>query len=150
MVKALKEAGIQCYKTSDRFSGGVPDIYIAGGNWIETKKVPLGGLKGNYNILRSFATSQLEFAKRYTRAGDLVVFFIIFYDPKHGAAQNYLLAPYQFCQKYRHWTVGRVKEWCYPTYNEINFRDIFDPKGPRYRNEEGIREFTDLIGPEEV
>lgn len=40
-VKAVRKLGIFCYKTSDRFQTGVPDVYIQGGLWSEGKQISM-------------------------------------------------------------------------------------------------------------
>jgi outer membrane scaffolding protein for murein synthesis (MipA/OmpV family) len=57
------------YKASDRFRSGVPDIYISGGIWVESKKVRK---KLYYDPRPIVSPAQKFFCDRLTLAGDTV------------------------------------------------------------------------------
>lgn len=67
IIKHIKLRGSFAYKTSDRFQIGVPDIYMTGGNWIETKRVSCS-LYFSPRLL--LMPEQRNWAERLTRHGD--------------------------------------------------------------------------------
>jgi len=72
LTKSIRRRGLFCYKTADRFHPGVPDIYIAGGHWIESKVLKVGGQNRNVNIWEKLSPAQQEFGKDLLEAGDTV------------------------------------------------------------------------------
>jgi hypothetical protein len=69
----LRYNGKFCYKTSDRFHAGLPDIYIEGGNWIETKVIKCSEYVDASRLPRP---EQRNFARNLIDAGDLVYLLV--------------------------------------------------------------------------
>lgn len=47
LVSLIRQHGIFCYKVIDKVHHGVPDIYVQGGRWIESKIIRRVGLANN-------------------------------------------------------------------------------------------------------
>lgn len=77
----LAYRGIFSYKTADRFHSGVPDIYVCGGNWIESK---VGGATYKLDIHKLLRPEQRNFARNLKMAGDTVWMFIAVEWVDHG------------------------------------------------------------------
>lgn len=59
LIKRIKAKGIFAYKISDRFHSGIPDIYVAGGNWIESKAITAKSTSNWFDKLTDIQLSTL-------------------------------------------------------------------------------------------
>lgn len=70
----LTKQGILNFHQDHKFKGGVPDRYVAGGNWIEFKRVLfVGGARGshfNVDLTKQFSGRQRTFMDRWDLQGD--------------------------------------------------------------------------------
>jgi len=76
---ALRYQGKFCYKTADRFHAGVPDIYIAGGVWIESK---IAKVKTSIEVSRLPEPEQRNWARNLINAKDRVFLLVGIYYPE--------------------------------------------------------------------
>ena len=61
LTKAISAAGCFCKKISDRFHAGYPDIYVAGGIWIESKVLKIGKMNTKRNVWDMLTPEQKNF-----------------------------------------------------------------------------------------
>lgn len=73
VIRQLKYAGRFAYKTSDRFQTGVPDIYMAGGTWCESKVHKCSRSFWPMKLLRP---EQKIWADKLTNGGDAVYILV--------------------------------------------------------------------------
>lgn len=70
----LTKQGIMNFHQDHKFVGGVPDRYVAGGNWIEFKRILfVGGARGskfNSDMTKQFTARQRTFMDRWDAQGD--------------------------------------------------------------------------------
>ena len=117
-IKSLKRRGIFAYKTSDRFSLGVPDIYVAGGRWIESKVVSLGSQDHRViNIFGKLSAEQHNFANALIRAGDTVYVSVRLQFPD---ANHLMFIIYQHIELYPFHKVGELRKYP-PITSEKNY-----------------------------
>lgn len=86
LVKYLKSDGFFAYKTADRFKGGVLDIYVSSGIWVESKVYTLPK-RGNPVLLKGWTEQQIEFARDVTDHDDLVFCSFLFIDGRDKYVQ---------------------------------------------------------------
>jgi len=91
VAKVLEGVGLMSYHTAERFYKGIPDRYVAGGNWIEFKAVPYSGTR-RITPTRFFKPEQKLWLTRFHNAGDRV-FVCILFQPENGEPRV-LLCPW--------------------------------------------------------
>ena len=96
IVKSLKALDIFCYKTSDRFHSGVPDIYVTRGIWIESKVVKVGGQNRAINIRDKMTPIQHSFAQSLSGGGDKFILAVRVEAPK---TNHMFLMPYKYLKE---------------------------------------------------
>ena len=69
IIDHINRAGRFAYKASDRYRSGVPDIYVTGGIWIESKKMEK---KLSYDPRLILRPTQRAFCDKLVRGGDTV------------------------------------------------------------------------------
>lgn len=67
--KILKSKGLFNWKPSDRVRAGVPDRYVAGGNWIEFKHA-VYFMRGPKTLIRMFTAEQKRMMEDIIKGGD--------------------------------------------------------------------------------
>ncbi len=89
-IAAIKGFGTFAYKTSDSFQVGIPDIYICGGKWIESKVVSVSG-KRPFGLLSEISGFQHKWMQRLEENGDKcwVSVLIQFPDEKRFICSKY-------------------------------------------------------------
>lgn len=70
LQKAVKRRGLFCYKTADRFHPGVPDLYIQGGNWVESKVIQTGEQNRQINVWKKLSPAQQNFGRDLVEADE--------------------------------------------------------------------------------
>jgi len=102
MTKAIRRRGLFCYKTADRFHPGVPDIYIAGGNWIESKVVEVGSQNRTINLFDKLSEAQKEFGRDLIAAGDRVW---LVYRIEGKTSKHLIMKPLEYMAERPEWRV---------------------------------------------
>jgi hypothetical protein len=116
----IKAKGIWAYKTSDRFQSGVPDIYIAGGNWIECKAI---GIRKTFNWHNTHTQEQLNFAAHLRSSGDRVLAASVW---TIQSRIFFIIIPWEVLSIKPVWTRAEIKEWGYPYSKIENWMDMFN------------------------
>jgi len=70
------------YHTAERFYLGIPDRYVAGGRWIEFKRVTWAGARA-VSPIRQFSGPQIKTLDKFTAAGDECWVAIVFQTAGH-------------------------------------------------------------------
>ncbi len=81
-IAVIKGAGTFAYKTSDSFQVGIPDIYICGGKWIESKLVRASG-KRSFSIAKGISGAQHKWMQRLSDNGDKCWVSVLIQLPKY-------------------------------------------------------------------
>lgn len=70
------------YHTAERFYLGIPDRYVAGGRWIEFKRVTWAGARA-VSPIRQFSGPQIKTLDKFTAAGDETWVAVVFQTAGH-------------------------------------------------------------------
>lgn len=98
---------IKSFKLADRFNAGIPDIYFAGGNWIETKVITRPPtIKGH--PLRYFRPNQRIEMDALSQCGDGV--FVAIYWDLEGGVRWFTFIPWWEFRCITHWTIPTIME----------------------------------------
>ncbi len=87
LIKCIRKRGFFAFKVADRFKPGIPDIYIEGGNWIESKVVKLGSQNREVNLYDKLTPEQQTFGENLSKCGD---YFILAFRLEFPARHNRL------------------------------------------------------------
>ena len=87
LVKRIRSYGSFAFKVADRFKPGIPDIYVQGGTWIESKVVKLGGQNREVNLYDKLTPEQKTFGEDLSKCGD---YFIVAFRFEFPARHNRL------------------------------------------------------------
>lgn len=152
LVKHIRtHFSLNAIKTSDRFTSGVPDIYVPGGNWIEGKLVPIN-VDGRVNAIGYFQTKQLNMMKRLMLGGDTCFVAVLFVDKTDGKRFAYMVVPFLWLLRYPTWTADIIWQWGAKKYEprNINLESVFDNRHPRNLNVETLNKYYKSIEPHEI
>lgn len=105
LKSAIQLTRVKVYKNNDRSSSGRPDIYVAGGNWIEDKFVDMPGLRGMAGsaVLSHFETLQIQNLNELDEHGDQSFAGVYWY------SRNRRHYDYWVLMRWRHFRF--VKKW---------------------------------------
>lgn len=107
-ARALAQLGQFSYHTAERFYLGIPDRYIAGGRWIEFKRVTWAGVRA-VSPIRQFSGPQIRTLDKFTEAGDDCWVAIIFQTPDGSLRSCFL--PWPMFRKLKpQWTPADVRQ----------------------------------------
>ena len=93
------ECGLFTYKTSDRFRAGVPDIYVPGGIWIESK---IFRMSKSVNWLKKISPQQAYFMDQVHSHMDFCLVAARFEMPDRLCRG--VIVPYKFLYRHDTWT----------------------------------------------
>lgn len=117
IINQIKAKHVFAMKIADRWSPGIPDIYVAGGSWIESKVIKM---KKGANWHKKLTTLQHEHLKNLTNSGDYAVCYARF--EIDDIAYN-VFVPYYYLCKHEIWSVMDVLKF---TMKDVPFDVIFD------------------------
>ncbi len=106
-ARALAKLGQFSYHTAERFYLGIPDRYVAGGRWIEFKRVTWAGVRA-VSPIRQFSGPQIRTLDKFTEAGDDCWVAILFQTPDGELRSCFLPWP-RFRTMKPQWTPTEVK-----------------------------------------
>lgn len=96
------------YHTAERFYLGIPDRYVAGGRWIEFKRVTWAGARA-VSPIRQFSGPQIKTLDKFTAAGDECWVAIVFQTAGHDLRSCFM--PWAVFRKLKtQWTPAEVRE----------------------------------------
>lgn len=105
---ALSKTGQFSYHTAERFYLGIPDRYVAGGRWIEFKRVTWAGVRA-VSPIRQFSGPQIRTLDKFTAAGDDCWVAIVFQTPEGELRSAFMPWP-RFRRIKPQWTPAQVRE----------------------------------------
>ena len=108
VTKSIKSRGIFCYKVADKFHAGIPDIYVAGGIWIESKVIKVGKQNRLISVYAKMRPAQHNFARDLIASGDRVIFCARI-EASDGA--HLMFIPYWHLQNRQNWVVEDLKKF---------------------------------------
>jgi hypothetical protein len=97
----LNMLGIKSYKVSDKFTSGIPDIYMCNGMWIESKVISRAPTK-NIQPVRHLSSHQRRELNDLTRHGDQC-FVAMYFQFSTGNNNAFVLCPW--------WEFWRISLW---------------------------------------
>lgn len=109
---ALAKLGQFSYHTAERFYLGIPDRYVAGGRWIEFKRVTWAGVRA-VSPIRQFSGPQIRTLDKFTEAGDDCWVAIVFQTPE-GMLRSCFLPWPRFRAMKPQWTPAEVRCRAWP------------------------------------
>lgn len=118
----IKAKGVYAYKTSDRYQSGVPDIYVSGGNWIESKSA---GIKKAFNWHAAHSQEQINMSANLRKSGDKVLCASVW--TIHNRVY-FIIVPWVVISHKPVWDRVDIKEWGFPYSKIENWMDMFDSK----------------------
>ena len=119
LVKSVKRRHIWAQKMADRFTPGIPDIYIAGGNWIESKVVQIGGQRGrSVDLSNKMTEEQHNWAAAALTSEDRVMFCARIETPD---SKHLMLIPYRLLIAQEIWDGHELR-----SYPEIKSEKDYD------------------------
>ena len=122
VMKIIRSLGVWHYKVADKFTKGIPDRYLAGGNWIEFKQEHVSGNR-DFCLQRGVSAAQRTFLKTAHAQGDrtyLCVFVI-----REDEVPVMILVPFWYADKRQMWTPDMVRRWGVP-YKSVEMVDYLD------------------------
>lgn len=129
----LRRQGLLNYHTTDRYIGGIPDRYIAGGNWLEFKRVVLprvkNPLRGRCALMHGLSQRQMSFLNKWHKAGDKTWLAILVQSENfHQFPTRCIIEPYI---------------WCLANLRQIN-RGTVAKMGVPYKDRKQLAEYIDF------
>jgi len=106
-ARALAKLGQFSYHTAERFYLGIPDRYVAGGRWIEFKRVTWAGVRA-VSPIRQFSGPQINTLDKFTAAGDDCWVAILFQTPSGSLRSMFMPWP-KFRRCKPQWTPCEVR-----------------------------------------
>lgn len=130
LKKAIRRLGIFAYKASDRFQGGIPDIYMARGNWIEGKAIPMPK-RNNVSILVHVDPAQKILLNQLTHFGDQC-FLAVYWVDERGI-RYFTFIPWMDARSITTWGYKTIGQLSIPMDRTKLWKmdRFFHPKAPR-------------------
>ena len=111
-ARALAKTGQFSYHTAERFYLGIPDRYVAGGRWIEFKRVTWAGVRA-VSPIRQFSGPQIRVLDKFEASGDDCWVAIVF-QTSEGMLRSCFM-PWPVFRKLKpQWTPTEVKAYSIP------------------------------------
>jgi len=139
IVKSILEIGIFSYKVIDKVHPGIPDIYVAGGTWIEGKIIRTKGRRGA-NWLGKYTTPQINICNSLIGSGDFVLAASMWEFPE---ASFFVIIPFSELIDRPVWSgsdiraIGKItKKGQYPLRHIFEFSQHHDDVWTRNINED--------------
>ncbi len=108
-ARALAKTGQFSYHTAERFYLGIPDRYVAGGRWIEFKRVTWAGVRA-VSPIRQFSGPQIRTLDKFTEAGDDCWVAILF-QTANGDLRSCFMSWPHFRALKTQWSPTKVHAW---------------------------------------
>lgn len=122
VMKLIRALGVWDRKMAHRWLKGVPDRYLAGGNWIEFKQVEVS-LRRPFALLRGVTADQHSFLTDAHAGGDRTYICVFVVNDENRAKM--ILLPYWYASTRHMWSKEMVNKWGVD-YRSVEMVDYLD------------------------
>jgi len=114
----FRQEGIKSFKTNDRVNRGIPDIYLVGGKWIESKVLISLPNAMDYP-LKHFSALQRNNLDDLSDGGDECFVAILFYKLNEP---RFLVMPWYYFRRINVWHRSTTQYFTHPYYGKTSMR----------------------------
>lgn len=134
IIAGLRLLHIKAHKMSDRYNRGTPDIYVPGGNWIESKRLVY--TTGHYGatVLSAVKPAQQKVCTELSENGDRVIIAIMWIDRQSANRIGTLFVPWELVKLWGQLPKKFILKHSIPWSKRalgIPMDHVFDPVKPR-------------------